>query len=522
MALDSFKKSTGFVGNKRLHSQRLLRLCTIFAVASSCSFAQLSLSGFIQCVGSSGTASTCELEAGTFYIADPNHPATGCPNSTGVATSPSNTACGPIQISRSNITVEGASTTTTILTRVTGDPSCSGSACTLPDIIDVGTTGGTALEGVIITNMTINGDSGGDYTPPTTPGPYQTTCLGITYGCGGTVTDLAVKSVNANGTWPTSTPGEGLTIRGVQFYDAPGNAISMENAPVADIWIYQNGFVNATTAGITADNNPNGITWDTGNNGTSGCDEVSGWRTASEDQLPRRILIQDNNFDDTDTGAISLDVINSQIDGNSFSHDYQNPVSGESEGGSLVIFQCADTVSITGNSFHGLDDTNADKTRITPALELYGRNITITTGTSGTTNTFTNFSVAAIEANSTLNLTINDANVTNSCEAYTVSTSNICSGINIQNEPSLRSTTGLTITNTTSTNSASSAQANGINIQNNGGSSDFGTITINSSNSLSGNRVGDLCINSNVTQDPAGSFSIAFSSTCPSGDPLQE
>src|SRR5439155_19403513 len=111
--------------------------------------------------------------------------------------------------------------------------------------------------------------------------------------------------------------------------------------------------------------------------------------------------IEENAFQDNQTGALGLHASNLTIINNQFAHNYINP--DDAAGGTVFVRQCSDPVTISGNTLRGPDDMcpGGVCSVNTFGLELFGRN-TMVTG-----NTIYNYPHEGIEANSVYKLTIN-------------------------------------------------------------------------------------------------------------------
>ena len=275
-----------------------------------------------------------------------------------------------LDIGRSNVVLggpDGALSSQTKLVRAAG----SSPGYTAP-IISVGANATSPLTGITIQNLTICGSS------TLTPGASPVGCPRVATACGNTLNcvDLEIDNVDA-GTYPANPFGYNgpysLVIANVDLEDATGHAMDLNAANTAgkknnDIYIHNSSINFSGVTGIL------GLTdypdkycdgYAANNGGTAFAD-------AQSLPAPRNIRIEYNMFNSNNTGAMGGGTHRwLGLRHNTFMNNYTNPQAGNTEGGTVQLVGCSDTVEISSNTFTG------PSYPLTDALELYGRNMNI-------------------------------------------------------------------------------------------------------------------------------------------------
>jgi hypothetical protein len=377
------------------------------------------LQTFVNCLSGTGTGTCDPLPAGKYVLSQ------------------------PITIGRSNVTASGGSTdrSQTVLLR---DPSYTGPMMRVD--------AASPLSGINIQNLTF---CGGSY--PGNPCPGNSSCqapssfchsayvaAGITDPQGQTTcgqwladntlngtnhpfcTDLEIDHADTgqNPANPfTYTGPYSVTVNNVDFEYAGGHALSLfGNDPsvipggkrVNDIYIHDSATNFSGLTGILMGANGPALNQRI-------CDANANFANDTSVYLPRNIRIENSTFLNNSTGVVAASARWVGLRNNTFTDNFVNPQGwGNSYGGGIVFEQCADTVSISGNtvSYPHLA-AFAPLSYQTMGFELWGRNITITGN-----NTISGAPNEAIIASNTLNVTVTSNTLPNNDRVITQNPTN--------------------------------------------------------------------------------------------------
>jgi len=435
-ASGSIYANAGFVSNAgvtlTLDAQNSINLGPGFHAAAGSSLqariASLStpLSTAIGCAKTTGQ--TCPLPSGIFVV--------------------SNTT-GAIDIEVNGTTLQGgtANRTDTMLVR---DPSYTGA------LISVGNTSGFPLNRVTVQNLTVCGGLNHAFdiaTLNTVSFPASPVgCPRTTTTCGEMMFRIT-RSTAPN--QPAANPGDfecvdvevdnadmglassvnpftysgpyGVWFSNVDLEDSTGYALSLyangySGKKVNDIYISGSAMNNAALSGIVA--GVNGLTSSGGQLPASlhsptvaedkYCDGHAGYADDISLYYPRDIRVEGTTFSGILTGAIGANTVRYfALRGNTFYNNYISPQGGNPAGGTVEFDGCSDQLQITNNNtFTGPQPQPISPFPVvfqdTQALELYGRNFTV----SG--NTISNYGDEGILAASLFQGTFTGNTVQNS------------------------------------------------------------------------------------------------------------
>jgi len=301
----------------------------------------------------------------------------------------------PILIRRSGKMLLGQSKFGTVLKR--------GASLAEP-MLSVASDGGP-YSGIVISDLTIDGSRVG------------TTNTGVQ--------DLSVLNVNG-GTNPEL--GFGIKIENCRFLDSGHSAIAMHpgypDGPsyTKGIIIRKNEFRRSIRAAVHV--SLGSIWWPTAP--TSGFPQYWGGAcdAAFPVQAPTDVLVQNNFFEENDTGAFGVDVSNNvQIRENAMLNNYNNGL--DCGGGVVALLSCATNATATGNfiwnkgvylnpSGCGLPNNTdpTDARALAPAFEIWGRDITVQN------NWMEYFSNEAMYLTAVSNVTVQQNKIRNASRMY--------------------------------------------------------------------------------------------------------
>jgi len=295
---------------------------------------------FYDCIDRSknGSAPTCQLPAGTFFI-DPNQTATG-------------TSINPrLSITKSNITVAGA--TAPGVTRLVRKRGCDPLVTVGPPNQNVAGVTGVKVENLII--------DGNNEALANSPGCMTVTSEGIQPGL---AVDMRIEGPSNQSVSPTSV----IRVEHIEFEDAVGRSLSIEAPGVKDVSIYESHFYNSALTGLLlyGPNIPNTV---------AACDATSAQVEALNWNRPRNVTLTGSLSIGNWTGAIANNSgYNFSIVGGQFISNYIDPYDGA--GGTVFYDMCSIQSSVTDASF-----TNEGVSTSTEALEIHGRGLKITGNT---------------------------------------------------------------------------------------------------------------------------------------------
>jgi hypothetical protein len=197
---------------------------------------------------------------------------------------------------------------------------------------------------------------------------------------------------------PFNSASYSVTIANSAFEDAAGHAIFLgysQTKKVHDVYIHDTDASGSATTGILV---LGGQDYD-----RKQCDSIANFSNDSNVLVPRNIRIEANTFYNNNGGTVAL--LQGRWVGlrnNTFVNNFVNPPPGDDVGGNVFFNQCTDTAQISWNTMTGPNSLTS-----TQGLELWGRNIT------AASNNISNYPFEAIQANSTLNATIQNNSATN-------------------------------------------------------------------------------------------------------------
>ncbi|MBL8239297.1 MAG: hypothetical protein JNM66_17865 [Bryobacterales bacterium] len=311
----------------------------------------------------------------------------------------------PIRITRSNVTLQGGSSTRKD-TKLVRDPSHTGNLIEIDNAVPV--------SGVKIQNLTVCGSAKKVWNQNPSPGvevdlgtsPVEVGCPRVQTVCGDMIMrrtkaqqkspigslqetdfsciDLWVGNVGLPNSPPENGPTDNpftyqgpyaLELNNVDFEDSTGHAVALYathgTKKVNDVYVHDSAFNYSELTGILY--GTNGIIYE-----YPYCDgymDATGIEFRNDPNLfaPRNIRIERNTFKNNNTGAMGGGAMRwVGLRNNDFIENYIYPQDGNNGGGTVQFEQCADKIQISNNTFKG-PLTFLE----TEALELYSRNTEI-------------------------------------------------------------------------------------------------------------------------------------------------
>ena len=275
--------------------------------------------------------------------------------------------------------------------------------------------------------------------------------------------------------------------------------------------------------------------------GTTGCDVVSAYKDSKDIYTPRNIVLTGNYWYNSGEGSLSISHDRYvQITNNSLTDDnwvHQAVVWSDSypykQGGTIYIDQCADTVTLYGNTLSGpaASTSPSGTTSVCPpgintgcvsqtnGIEMYGRNIQIGSSSTSTSNTISNYYLEGVSISNAYNATVygNTLNNTNQSGYAPYGSLHVWDLYSVYPSGSSRQGTSISLISNTISNTASgSSNTWGITLAN--GSSPTPTGISISGNTVS-SGAGYQCYKSPFSGSSSSvsgaTSSYSYWSTCP-------
>jgi len=192
--------------------------------------------------------------------------------------------------------------------------------------------------------------------------------------------------------------------QGGSYRDAAGIYVDTSQGYSNDLYIHGSYF-NWSTVGVGGGNVSGAF------QSGLGCDVLSTYPNSTSVTNPRNIVVDKNFWYHTGEGSLTVSHDRwVRISNNQFADDQYVHNSGTDQGGIIYIDECADTVSVDGNTMTGPGGTSAclnlnNCISRTGAIELYGRNVSV--GTTAA-NTMSNYYYEGVSGGNFYNLNISN------------------------------------------------------------------------------------------------------------------